>query len=124
MLIIAIIFLILVFFRLYNIKKPAYLFGVMLKGRKALIVRVISAFFMLVLAYGLISQYFWAFILFVIDFIIGLITHVSTLVIATKKPRKLSKELFLNPKFTKKLMVFLIIFWILVLMYVSYVYFL
>jgi len=124
LLLIAIIFLSLSFFRLYRIRKAAYEFlGILLKGKKAVVARVISAIFMIILAYGLIFRYFWAFILFVIDFVIGLITHLSVFIIALKKPKDLPKELFANSKFTIKLMSFLIIFWILIMLYVYRVYF-
>ena len=79
---------------------------------------------MVILAYGLIFRYSWAFILFVIDFVIGLISHISVLIITIKKPEDLPKELFTDSKFTIKLMIFLIMFWILAIVYVYKVYFL
>jgi len=125
LLLIAIIFLTLIFSRFYSIRKPAYGFlGILLKGKKAVVERTISAVFIAILAYGLIFQYFWAFILFVVDFVIGLITHISVLIIAIKNPEDLPKELFTNPKFTIKLMSFLIMFWILIMVYVYKAYFL
>lgn len=124
LLLIAIIFLALIFSRFYSIRRPTYGFlWILLKGKKAVVVRVISAVFMIILAYGLIFRYSWAFILFVVDFVVGLTTHISVLIIAIKNPEDLPKELFTNSKFTIKLMGFLIMFWILVMVYVYKVYF-
>jgi len=124
LLLIAIVFLAISFSRFYHIRKPAFILGLLLKGKKALVERVISALLMIFLAYGLIFRYSWAFILFVIDFVIGLSNHASILVIAIKKPEDLPKELFTDSKLTIKLMSFLIIFWALIMFYVYYLYFL
>ncbi len=125
LLLITIIFLAISFSRLYRIRKPAYIFWRILREpKKAAIERVISAIFMFILAYGLIFGYFWAFILFVVDFVVGLITHISILIIAIKKPGNLPKELFTNPKLTIKMMVFLIFFWAVMMVYIYKVYFL
>jgi len=121
---IAIVFLAISFSRLYHIRKPAYIFwGILLKDKKAILERLISAIFMFILAYGLIFGYFWAFILFVVDFIVGLITHISILIIAAKRPGNLPKELFANHKFTIKMMIFLIFFWTVMTVYIYKVYF-
>ena len=77
------IFILMIFFRIYHINKPISLFGVIQKDKKAILARIISCILMILIIYGLIFHYLWGFILFIIDYLIGL-SH-NIIIIKSKK---------------------------------------
>ena len=115
---IILIFLLMIFFRIVNIKKPICLFGVLQKGKKALMIRLISIAIMGFIVYGLFFSLFWGFVLYAIDYLIG----ISHALIAIKNP-KVSYDFYLEGIFKsyKKLVPYanmaMIIFWALATIY-------
>ena len=113
---IAILFLGMAAFRLFNFNKEFYIFGFLLNNDKAKIARIISALVMLFLFCGFLFGYIWAFWLFLIDFLVGLVSHVMFLV----KP---NEKMFRSKKIGIVLNIIFIVFWVLVFFYVFGVYF-
>lgn len=120
---IAILFLISALSRVYYLKKPFYLFGHLLKRRKASLARILSSLIMLLLAYGLTFKYFWAFWLFVLDFTIGLINHLIILFLSFHNPKELEKNIFKSRDYAISINIFLIAFWIAIAAYLFLIYF-
>jgi hypothetical protein len=109
----------MIFLRIYNLNKPIYLFGVLRKGKKAITTRIASFAIMVLIVYGLTFHYFWAFVLYLVDYLIGL-SH--TLIVLIKKP-KISYDIYFEGLFKshKKLIPFIkiggIILWLLITIY-------
>lgn len=84
LLLIILIFLLMIFFRVYNINKPVYLFGVLQKGKNAVIIRIASAVIMGLIVYGLYFHLRWGFVLYTIDYLIG-VSHALIVIIKKSK---------------------------------------
>lgn len=95
---IILIFVLMIFFRVFRINKPIYLFGILQTGKKALITRIISGVIMSLIVYGLILHYFWALILYLADYLIGL-THSVITLIKIKKKSEISYDVFMEGVF-------------------------
>ncbi|MBI2124791.1 hypothetical protein HYT92_03290 [Candidatus Pacearchaeota archaeon] len=91
-LLIILMFLLMIFFRLYSIKKPVYLFGVLQKGKNAATIRIVSVIIMALIIYGLSFHLLWGFILYAIDYLVG----VSHAVIVITKKHKVSYNFYLE----------------------------
>ena len=112
------VFSIMVFFRIYHLKKPIYLFGFLQTGANAITVRIISTALICSIIYGLYFHYFWGFILYLIDYTIGM----SHSIILLMKQKEVSSEIFAEGMFKNKKISLLflygiIIFWTLATIY-------
>ncbi|MBU3940777.1 MAG: hypothetical protein KKH88_02550 [Nanoarchaeota archaeon] len=109
-------FFILAISRFIEFKKPFYLFGNILKGKKAKTLRIISALIMLFLAFGLSFKYIWAFWLFILDLIIGLTDNIMIIF-------NYPKEIFKTKEFAIRTRIVIIGVLIFVSVYIFLAYF-
>ncbi|HLD37395.1 MAG TPA: hypothetical protein VJA86_02310 [Candidatus Nanoarchaeia archaeon] len=118
-LLIILIFLLMIFFRVYNITQPIYLFGVLQKGKNAVTIRIVSVIIIALIVYGLYFHLLWGFILYAIDYLIG----TSHALIAVIKKHKVSYNFYFEGILKKHenmafyLSIIQIVFWTFVMIY-------